>query len=984
MMKSWISSPAPWKQVCVKVLLVFALSTLGTDNSYGMAIAAEEENIENLIKDTSGLTPSEETLLTDTIKGIISSAKRSWYPETFSPFEDSSHSGASDMKRIVKLQTLADTGMKVIERVDERLKTIEEKERERLGRWGFLATMNNSLYQILTSNPDLLFEIKKYDCLKNKGADLPSDIVVPKDASGSIWMEYSDSVYAPFNCPEEPDFDRAQAARDHQKFMARRREQAARTDTLHHYRVRRASGAGNIVQVNMTLTNEEFRKTFYNSHSDDYKDLTRDLTELIAGILNDTEYIGVNDFSYRPGSVIATFHIETSASDPVNFVNSKLSAAISNNTLGRFSVQSSNIEVGVFDFANAHYFQWGVWGSCSKTCGTGTHSRYRTCNSTAPLACAHIGPSVETEECYEKFCSNECGGNLIGDQGNFSSPVVNGLYPKKAECIWQITVDTNHTIVVQFERFNLEKDKKCNFDYVAFYDGDTSVKDNLQYELMRFCGNTTPPHSFPDYGYPVNSSSNQMTIRFKSDATKERLGFSAIWHKVLRYDLRIPKNTPQYITALSFFYNPWSTLRDAAVPLGKATTCPGKDDDNCYFPLKQNIISRIISVFLSRDLGITASNPLVIKFEHILDETMFPEAYTGRKTCVTWDHKSSQAWTKRGCMTSFSNLTHTTCKCLHTGMFAVLSEKAPPPKDLNFKANIYVGCAVFLILAFATVHSLATKQKKTTGELFHLFEAIISGILMVIFLIGAHVPAEKELCGFIAFFLYYLVLSQFTWMLLTVFWMQNFMARFLSQRVKIKLVYFVLGWGFPLVLAGVAGKIDIDKNGHPDNVCWVSISGVGTVWGYGAPVFVMFIINVIILVYLLLPVVKHKYFHDKLRPRIIKEFFIMLSFVITWCVGVKVILDDRFCHQYFFCIFLILQGALSYNVCHESTELFWKEEEVNNETAIDKDEKTQEVEKDIAEEGEEKENENKKPRMTVKTLKNLNIYKENGVFVIEA
>lgn len=80
---------------------------------------------------------------------------QSWYPETFSPFDDNSHLGASDMKRIVKLQTLADTGMQVIDRVDKRLKTIKENELEKLGRWGFLESMDDTPYQIFTSNPDL-------------------------------------------------------------------------------------------------------------------------------------------------------------------------------------------------------------------------------------------------------------------------------------------------------------------------------------------------------------------------------------------------------------------------------------------------------------------------------------------------------------------------------------------------------------------------------------------------------------------------------------------------------------------------------------------------------------------------------------------------------------------------------------------------------------------------------------------------------------
>ena len=85
-----------------------------------------------------------------------------------------------------------------------------------------------------------------------------------------------------------------------------------------------------------------------------------------------------------------------------------------------------------------------------------------------------------------------------------------------------------------FEEFNLEKDKKCKYDYVAFYDGSFPSPENSNREMLRFCGNSTPPHSYPPYGYPVNSSSNAITVRFKTDATKERLGFTAIWYKVLK------------------------------------------------------------------------------------------------------------------------------------------------------------------------------------------------------------------------------------------------------------------------------------------------------------------------------------------------------------------------------------------------------------------------------------------------------------------
>ena len=43
-----------------------------------------------------------------------------------------------------------------------------------------------------------------------------------------------------------------------------------------------------------------------------------------------------------------------------------------------------------------------------------------------------------------------------------------------------------------------------------------------------------------------------------------------------------------------------------------------RGDDNCYFPGKHNVISRITSVFLNREFKLTTSDPIVIKFEHIL------------------------------------------------------------------------------------------------------------------------------------------------------------------------------------------------------------------------------------------------------------------------------------------------------------------------------------------------------------------------------
>lgn len=136
----------------------------------------------------------------------------------------------------------------------------------------------------------------------------------------------------------------------------------------------------------------------------------------------------------------------------------------------------------------------------------------------------------------------ECGGVFEGEHGNFTSPVVNGVYPPDAECVWQIIVDKNHTVVVRFQDFDLEEDKKCNYDYVAFYDGNYTLPSlPADKQMMQFCGNSTPPRAYPAFGYPVNSSDNSITVYFKTDSDKQQKGFTAIWYKVLKRKLKAQK-----------------------------------------------------------------------------------------------------------------------------------------------------------------------------------------------------------------------------------------------------------------------------------------------------------------------------------------------------------------------------------------------------------------------------------------------------------
>ncbi|XP_048237900.1 cubilin-like isoform X1 [Haliotis rufescens] len=109
--------------------------------------------------------------------------------------------------------------------------------------------------------------------------------------------------------------------------------------------------------------------------------------------------------------------------------------------------------------------------------------------------------------------STLCGAALTGMTGVVTSPNYPNNYPHQRECEWTITVPSGNQILLNFTDFAMEYHPNCNFDYVEIRNGGYSTSPLSG----RYCGSSTPPS--------IVSHSNQMYIKFKSDASFSARGF---------------------------------------------------------------------------------------------------------------------------------------------------------------------------------------------------------------------------------------------------------------------------------------------------------------------------------------------------------------------------------------------------------------------------------------------------------------------------
>lgn len=115
-----------------------------------------------------------------------------------------------------------------------------------------------------------------------------------------------------------------------------------------------------------------------------------------------------------------------------------------------------------------------------------------------------------------------CGGFFNNSAGTLKSPTLSMTnYHHNINCTYHVTVRANKVVDLKFNTFHLEASSSCRYDFVAVYDGP----DTLAPLLGKFCGVALPPD--------LRSSTNQLFIVFKTDASVNGLGWRATYSETL-------------------------------------------------------------------------------------------------------------------------------------------------------------------------------------------------------------------------------------------------------------------------------------------------------------------------------------------------------------------------------------------------------------------------------------------------------------------
>ncbi|XP_059581872.1 cadherin EGF LAG seven-pass G-type receptor 1 isoform X4 [Alligator mississippiensis] len=337
------------------------------------------------------------------------------------------------------------------------------------------------------------------------------------------------------------------------------------------------------------------------------------------------------------------------------------------------------------------------------------------------------------------------------------------------------------------------------------------------------------------------------------------------------------------------------------------------DRRSLRLPNRPIINTPVVSTTIHDD-GEPLSNPLEKPI--ILEYAMLETEERTKPVCVFWNHSiaigMTGGWSSKGCELYSRNQSHIACQCNHMTSFAVLMDisKRENGEVLPLKIVTYTTVSISLVALLMTFILLAL-IRTLRSNLHSIHKNLVAALFFseLVFLIGINQTENPFVCTVIAILLHYFYMSTFAWMFVE----QLHIYRMLTEVRNINFghmrFYYVVGWGIPAIITGLAVGLDPEGYGNPD-FCWLSVHDT-LIWSFAGPIVIVVVINTVIFILAVKASCRRRQrsFEKTGVASVLRTAFLLLLLIsATWLLGLMAVNSDVMTFHYLFAIFSCLQG----------------------------------------------------------------------------
>ncbi|KAK3536667.1 hypothetical protein QTP86_016092, partial [Hemibagrus guttatus] len=236
----------------------------------------------------------------------------------------------------------------------------------------------------------------------------------------------------------------------------------------------------------------------------------------------------------------------------------------------------------------------------------------------------------------------------------------------------------------------------------------------------------------------------------------------------------------------------------------------------------------------------TLENPVTLQFRLLTTEER------SKPICVFWNHSVGVGgWSSKGCEVVFRNNTHISCQCYHMTSFAVLMDISHRENGEILPMRLVTMCTVSVTLGFIFLTIIfLTCLRDVNSNLSSIINNGASALFIaqLLFILGINQTDNPFVCTIMAILLQFFYMCVFSWLFLESLHVYRMLNEVRDINYGPMRFYYLIGWGVPAIITGLAVGLDPEGYGNPD-FCWLSVYDT-LVWSLAGPIALVVAVSV--------------------------------------------------------------------------------------------------------------------------------------------